>query len=77
MKLCVILNHYSSPLLPPCKDSRYMYFSAAKQRLLFSGQYANEYRANSASKNLETISCNTRYMYKHVGEFLWFRGKPL
>ena len=34
-------------------------------------------RANVASKNLETISCNTRY--KHVqraGEFLWFRGKP-
>ena len=34
-------------------------------------------RANVASKNLETISCNTRYKHvQHAGEFLWFRGKP-
>ena len=33
--------------------------------------------ANVTSKYLETISCNTRYTHVlHVGEFLWFTGKP-
>lgn len=33
--------------------------------------------ANVASKNVETISYNTRYKHElHVGEFLWFQGKP-
>ena len=33
--------------------------------------------ANMASKNLEIISCNTRYkQVLHADEFLWFRGKP-
>ena len=54
MKLCVILYHYSSPPLPPCKDSGYL--SNKNDVYCSAGNMRMNTCANVANKNLETIS---------------------